>query len=163
MPGNQKKSVLLNTFFTTLHSFLVVKHQITYKQRKWVAMFPQIVLKTLSINFQSLSCFTLLIHHFTRKRYREKPLRCLEAQGKKSALALSIQFLLLCKHEKIVLAMRKRTEDIRQIIWKVLRGVYLILTFSSGWQPIFSCMYSSMDIKNPYKISYATPLYWLWI
>lgn len=123
-----KRSVLLNRFFTTLHSFLVMKHQITYKQRKWAAMFPQMLLKTLSINSQSLSCFTLLMYHFTRRRHREKHLfGDQKHKGKNSTLALSTPFLVLCKHKSIVFAMRKRTEDIRrQIIWKVLCGVYLI-------------------------------------
>lgn len=59
----------------TLHPnsvFLVMRHQITQKQRKWVAMLSQILLITTLRNFQSLLSFTFLIYHF-RSKYREKP------------------------------------------------------------------------------------------
>lgn len=142
-----------------------MRHQITHKQRKWVVVLPQILFKTVSRNFQSLLSFTLLIYHFTRSRYREKPLfGAWKPRGKNSFLLFQLNFCYCANSKRLYLLWEKelmtarKKNYLKSAIWG-LTHMFSCL----GWQPIFSCMYFCLDIKNPYKISHATLLCWLWI
>lgn len=101
-----KKSVLQNRFIQPISLFSGYEAS-DCMQRKWVARLPQILLKTVSRNFQSLSTFTLLIYHFTRSRHREKPLfSAWKQRGKNPHLRFQRNL-----RKKIVLVIRKGTND----------------------------------------------------
>jgi len=113
MPGSHK-ICLTNQFLQPISLFSGYEtSDYTQKEKMGCHASTDTFKNVFKKHFQLLSSFPLLTYCFTRSRYREKPLfSAWQHRGKTPLLLFQLKCLLLRKHKKIVLAARKRNNNI---------------------------------------------------